>query len=218
MKFKDRYHTDFSLSLLRKGTRQKAQKRYIEYGTVPDASLSLYEDIGVYDPYERTVELLHKNNVEMSEIYQWLDGSGDLDLGDGGYYKARVIDVTTETEHYNLNWLRIIVTFELQPFLYLDSHTSILTNGQKIYNMGIESYPYFKISGDGEISVLINGVKAFDITVDQYVEIEYPFAWKGVQNKGGHLSEFVKIPVGESIITWTGNVREVKFNGRWRTL
>lgn len=218
MRFKDRYHTDYDLTLLSKGTRQKAQKKYIEYGEIPEVSLSLYEDLNVYMPYERSVELLYKNNSELTEIYQWLDGSGDLDLGDGGYYKARVLSVDTSTEHYNLGWLRLVVTFELQPFLYLDSHTSILTNGQKVYNMGIESYPYFKISGDGEISIMINGIKAFDVTVSQYVEIEYPFAWKGVQNRGRYLSEFVKMPRGESVISWTGNVREVQFNGRWRTL
>lgn len=218
MKFKSQYHTDFDLILLSKDERKKAEKRYINYGEIPDSSGSLFLDTGTYDPYERRVELLSKDLTMIPAVFTWLDGAGDLDLDEGGIYKVRVMEVATVTESFTLGWTRIIVTFEFQPFLFLESHDMILTSGQKIFNEGLESDPYFKISGTGEVTVFVNGVEAFTVFVDQFVEIEYPFARKGVLNKGRDLTAFPKIPSGEVIVTWTGSVYEMLFNGRWRTL
>lgn len=217
MKFKTQYHDDFDAVLLSKGQRQKPEKEWIEYGKVPGSSLALYQDTETFAPYQRAVEILSKDQTQLSDLYVWLDGSGELDLEEGGYQNARVLTVESETEEHQLGWTRITVLFELQPYLFLPSSTITLTSGQSIWNPGIESDPYLKITGSGSVVLTVNGV-AYTVTVDQYVEIEFPFAWKGVLNRGRYLSGFPKLQPGNNVISWTGTVTKVLLNGRWRKL
>ena len=218
MRFKDKYYDDFNAVLLSKGERQKPQKEYIDYGKVPGSSVSLYEDTGTYFPYERTVEILSKDEAQLSEMYEWLDGAGRIWIDEGGYYNARVLSVESLTESYNLGWTRLTITFEIQPFLFLDSPTIALTSGRTVWNPGLVSDPYFKITGTGSVTITINGESFTVNPVDQFIEIEWPLAYKSVLNKGKTLSAFPKIQPGSNTITWTGTVTEVLFNGRWRTL
>ena len=218
MRFKDKYYDDFNAVLLSKGQRQKPEKEWIEYGKVPGSSKALYQDTETFMPYQRPVVILSKDQTQLSDLYEWLDGSGELDLEEGGYQNARVLTVESETEEHQLGWTRITVIFELQPYLFLPSTTITLTSGQSIWNPGIESDPYLKITGSGSVTVTING-KSFTVNpVDQFIEIEWPMAYKGVLNKGRTLSAFPKIQPGSNTITWTGTVTKVLFNGRWRTL
>ena len=218
MRFKDKYHDDFNAVLLSKGERQKPQKEYIDYGKVQGSSVSLYEDTGTYFPYERTVKILSKDKMELPDLYEWLDGAGELEIDDGGYYNSRVLGVESLTESYHLGWTRLTITFEIQPFLFLETPTVALTSGQTVWNPGIVSDPYFKITGTGSVTITINGESFTVNPIDQFIEIEWPMAYKGVLNKGKTLSGFPKIQPGSNTITWTGTVTEVLFNGRWRTL
>lgn len=217
MRFKDKYVDDFDAVLLSKGERQKPDKEWIEYGKMPGSSLALYQDTETFKPYQRTVVILSKDLTQLPDIYQWLDGSGELEIDDGGYYKARVLTVTSETESLMLGWTRVIATFELQPFLYLPSETVTLIDGGTVWNPGIESDPYFKITGVlGALTV--NGVSYTVSPIDGYVEIEFPFAWKGLLNKGKTISGFPKLKPGANVISWTGLGVTIEMNGRWRTL
>lgn len=218
MRYKGQYHDDFDAILLSIGERQQPQKEFIEYGKVPGSSLALYQDTGTYQPYERQVQILSKAKAELTDIYQWLSGSGQLWIDEDGYYNARVLNVDTSTESLMLGWTRLTVTFEVQPFLFLESQDMILTSGQTIYNPGIESDPYIKITGSGIVTLTVNGVAYTINPVDQSIEIEWPFAWKGMLNKGKTLSGFPKLKPGNNTISWTGAVTEVLLNGRWRTL
>lgn len=217
MRFKDKYHDDFNAVLLSKGERQKPQKEFLDYGKVPGSSIALYEDTGTYFPYERTVEILSKDESQLAEMFSWLDGAGQLELDEGGYYNARVTGIDHLTESYNLGWTRLTITFEIQPFLFLDTPTAELTSGATVYNPGIVSDPYIKITGSGLVTVTINGVP-FTVDVDQFVEIEFPFAWKSFIPKGRTLLGWPKLQPGANTITWTGTVTKFEFNGRWRTL
>ena len=57
---------------------------------------------------------------------------------------THVCCVEPVTEEYVLGWTRLIITFEIQPFLFLDSPTIALTSGQTVWNPGLVSDPYFK--------------------------------------------------------------------------
>ena len=217
MKFKTQYHDDFDAVLLSKGQRRKPEKEWIEYGKVPGSSKALYQDTETFAPYQRAVVILSKDPAQLSDLYVWLDGSGELDLDEGGYYNARVLSAESETEEHQLGWTRITVLFELQPYLFLPSETVTLVDGGTVWNPGIESDPYFKITGVlGALTV--NGVSYTISPIDQYVEIEFPFAWKGLLNKGKTISGFPKLQPGANVISWTGLGVTVEMNGRWRTL
>jgi len=218
MKFKDKYHDEFNAVLLSIGERQQPQKEWIEYGKVPGTSLALSQDTGTYQPYERQVQILSKTKAELTDIYQWLDGTGQLWVDEDGYYNARVMSIDTASESLMLGWSRLTITFEIQPFLFLYSPTIALTSGQTVYNPGIESDPYIKITGSGSVTLTVNGVAYTINPIDQSVEIEWPYAWKGLLNKGKTLSGFPKLKSGNNVISWTGAVTKVLLNGRWRTL
>ena len=219
MIFKNTNITSFNAVLLSAGQKEKPQGEWIDYGKLPGSSLALYQDTRTYLPYERTIQILSKTESELPAIYVWLDGSGQLKIDTGGYYNARVLTVETLTESIFLGWTRIIAVFEIQPFLYLASTDLTLTSGGTTVNPGIESDPYFKITGSGSVTLTVNGVNYVINPINQYVEIEFPYAWKGVLNKGNTiLSGFPKLQPGNNVISWTGTVTEVKMNGRWRKL
>ena len=222
MRFKDKYYDDFNAILLSKGERQKPEKEWIEYGKVPGSSLALYQDTETFQPYERTIEILSKDPAQLSEMFQWLDGSGKLYIDEGGYYNARVVgEIEKQTVNVRTGLDRLVITFEIQPFLWLDSTDMKLISGQSIWNPGIESDPYMKIIGSGIVTLTVNGVAYTINPLDQIIEIEWPFAWKGVLNKGKTLSGFPKLKPGNNVISWSvsgGVVNEVLLNGRWRTL
>ena len=219
MIFKSTNLTSFNAVLLHPGERQKPQREWIDYGKVPDASLSIYQDTGTYLPYERTVEILAKTPSELPDIYAWLDGYGQLDMGEGGYHNARVLTVEKLTVAPKTGASKIMAVFEIQPFLYLASTDLTLTSGGTTVNPGIESDPYFKITGSGSVTLTVNGVNYVINPINQYVEIEFPYAWKGVLNKGNTiLSGFPKLQPGNNVISWSGTVTQVKMNGRWRKL
>lgn len=217
MRFKDQYIDDFNAVLLSKGERHKPEKEWIEYGKMPGSSLALYQDTETFKPYDRPIEILSKEPEELTDLYQWLDGYGELEIDDGGYYKARVKTVTKDTVNIRTGLNKLTVVFEIQPFLYLPSETVTLIDGGTVWNPGIESDPYFKITGVlGALTV--NGVAYTVSPIDQYVEIEFPFAWKGLLNKGKTISGFPKLQPGANVISWTGLGVTVEMNGRWRTL
>ena len=218
MKFKDKYYDDFSAVLLSKGERQKPEKEWIDYGKVPGSSVALYQDTQTYKPYNRIVEILSKDKMELPDLYEWLDGAGELGIDDGGCYNARVLSVEPTTKSHNMGWTLLTITFEIQPFLFLETPTIALTSGRTVWNPGLVSDPYLKITGTGSVTITINGESFTVNPVDQFIEIEWPMAYKGVLNKGKTLSGFPKIQPGSNTITWTGTVTEVLFNGRWRTL
>ena len=157
MEFKGIGIDTFDAVLLKKGERQKPEKIYIDYGTLPESSEDLYEDTGTYLPYERVVEILIKDPDEEDYVNQWLDGSGNLSLEESGYYKAKVLTVETVTESFSMGWKRKIIAFRVQPFLfYFSGDTMVtLTSGQTVVNPGIETYPYIKITGTGPVTLNI---------------------------------------------------------------
>ena len=123
--------------------------------------------------------------MELPDLYEWLDGAGELEIDDGGYYNARVLSVEPVTEEYVLGWTRLTITFEIQPFLFLDSPTIALTSGQTVWNPGLVSDPYLKITGTGSVAITING-ESFTVNfpVDQFIEIEWPMALQGRTKQG----------------------------------
>lgn len=225
MKFKDKYFDDFDAVLLSKGERQKPQKEWIEYGKIPGISQVLYQDTGTRLPYERQIQILSKDITQLPDMYWWLDGSGQLYIDEGGYYNARVLSVESQTKSFNMGWTMLTITFEIQPYLYLESQTIELTNGGSVWNPGIISNPYFQIYGSGDFTLTVNGVNyQFDNVTGGFIEFEFPYAWNGVLNKGKSLlTGFPKLQSGNNVISWTyvsgeGLVGTVLMNGRWRTL
>lgn len=220
MIFKNINLNTFDAILLSKGQRRKADKVYYEYGKLPASSVTLYEDTGTYGTYERQLQILSKDETELDELYLWLDGAGDLEgLETGLKYKARVLTVDPVTESLELGWTRITVTFEIQPFAYLATQNLPLTNGQTVTNPHLPVYPYLKITGSGNVILTISGKQYRINNISEYIEINYPFAYKGVTPKGRDLLDgFPVLNTGANVISWSGTVTKVEAGLTWKTL
>ena len=220
IKFKGVSSSSFpGLVVLKWGRRQKADKIYIDHGVLPGTSRSLYEDTGEYKPYTRTLEILLKDQSFLPEVFRWLDGSGELEIEEGGFYKARVISSDEKREVQE--WDRHIVKFEVQPFFWLNSGktTETLTSSGPITNPGnLPSKPYIKVIGSGNITLNI-GANSYTLTdVNEYIEInsELGKAYKNTVNQGKKLEGgFPLFNPGNNNISWTGSVTRVEIIGNW---
>lgn len=221
MIFKDKSVSLFNATLLSKGVKKVPKRIYIEHGVLPGMSRNIYEDTGEYEPYERQVEILFKDSDQKSIVDSWLTGEGRLSFeGDKGYFYARVLEVE-HIDGMNKKWFKRIVKYEVEPFMFLYTGDTLMTvqSGDVIDNPGIDSDPYIKVTGNGPVTIKINGVDYPILLVNQFIEMEYPFAWKGTLPKGQTLTNgFPKLKSGTNVITWTGTVTKFEMKGRWRTL
>ena len=132
------------LSSYPKGNGRNHKRNISTTEKLPGSSVSLYEDTGTYFPYERPVEILSKDKMELPDLYEWLDGAGELEIDDGGYYNARVLSVEPVTE--DMARLDTADNHLRDPAIPLpgNSPTVALTSGQTVWNPGLVSDPYFK--------------------------------------------------------------------------
>ncbi|MFD2305997.1 hypothetical protein [Enterococcus termitis] len=89
------------------------------------------------------------------------------------------------------------------------------------------SEPYFKIWGQGDITIKINdyelilkGIEEFiEIDCDQEIQEVYKETTAGMINENSKMysKEFPKFLPGKNEISWTGDVKSLEVKGRWRT-
>lgn len=155
---------------------------------------------------------------------------------DGGYYnlydsytpnyyrKACLTKgLSIEQPHWSVG--KFDLEFSCKPYLYrIDGDTTqmITTKNTSIYNSEIyDSLPYIKITGSGDLSLVING-SYYDFTnVSGYVECDSEMmnVYKGTVNKNSDFltSGFPKLSSGNNVISWTGTVTQIEIKPRWRT-
>ncbi|NMA00791.1 MAG: hypothetical protein GX924_07160 [Clostridiaceae bacterium] len=208
-----------SLTVTKKGTRQTPKKIYEDYGVLPGTSRALFEDTGQYLPYKRSMAFLVKDPADFRSVTVWLDGTGNLEIEEGGYYKSRV--AKTDQEDLLCGWRLYEVEFEVQPFFWLGSglETVTLTSAGAISNPGnLPSKPIIKIYGSGNITLNV-GAKSYQLTdVNEYIAIDSDLkqVYKEQLNQGKKLvGGFPTLNVGSNNISWTGNVTKLEIKGNW---
>lgn len=221
MKFKGIEASTFaSLVVTQSGQRQIAEKIYNDYGVLPGTSRALYEDTKTYKPYKRKMQFLVKDSSDMKLVSTWLDGSGDLAVEPGGFYKARVLSIDLE-EIRPCGWSLIDIEFEIQPFFWLDSGKVVrtMTVAGVMNNVGnLPAEPIIKIYGSGNITLNV-GAKAYQLTgVSEYLTIdsERRIVYKETINEGKKLvGGFPVLMPGNNNISWTGAVTKAEILGNW---
>lgn len=134
------------------------------------------------------------------------------------FYKVKNIiigDVEGEIKEYGEFEIRLYC----EPFLYLDSYSTPVTNNSKIYNEGtFESEPIINLKGTGDITLSINSKNIIlksitDITIDSQMKNTYN-SNQPLNNK--MTGDFPIFKTGENTISWTGNVTKAEIIGNWR--
>lgn len=226
VEFKSVSSNSLDIVTLSLGRRQRAQEQ-INTEPIPYGDTEYIEHTGKYLPYERTMEFYVADDNQIDLINSWLVGYGKLRTAKdiGGYFKAHVIS-GLEYEKMLQVKDKMTVTFKVNPpFMYLDSGDTPLTYTTKpiaLNNPGTkESEPYIKITGNGNITLDINGKFITLTSVSEYIIIdsESEYCYKGLTNVGDKMvGEFPKLKVGANNISWTGTVTKIEVIPRWREL
>ena len=211
---------DPGLTILSYGTRQKTKKIYDEYGSIPNTSVEYFIDNEEYIGYEREMIFLIKNEEELRTAFELFNGAGKLEVGDGGYYKARVIETEHEFISRDRTMSQFIVTFRIAPFFWIESSNITITPPGIVYNSGYKSYPLIRVYGTGDLTVTINGRATVLLGVDEYIDLdsELRIAYKGTINQGEKLiSDFPFFDSGKNTVSADG-ASSLGITPRWREL
>ena len=152
-----------------------------------------------------------KGDVRM--LKPWLLNATKLQFSDDGVYyivnHVSMGDVGNEIAEYGV----FDAVFNCKPLACEDVVYSPLTAPGTIYNPGTEkSLPYIKVTGTGNVSLIING-RAFSMTLTDYIEIdsELGYTHRGVPGMDDKVNgELPYLDPGANAISWGGTVTSVE--------
>ena len=165
--------------------------------------------------------------VDKSNILNWLNSKGDMRLYISDdrslFYQVNKVSVSGFDGN---NIKSFSVSFSLNPFTFLDEGKDIIEikNPTTICNTraNVESEPYIKIYGSGDITVKINSFDLILKNVSDFIEVDSMIknCYKTVNNKKVNCnnlmySDFPIIELGENNISYTGNVQKIELIPRW---
>ena len=217
--------TAYGLVVQDHGRRQRAQED-IKIYEVPNRNGSYREHTGFYKAYERPMSFHLMDMTKKDEIFAWLKGYGVLrtTVDPNHYFKASVISDLNVEDDDGLEQFE--VTMEIDPpFAYREDGATLLPYTAfpiAITNLGmVESEPYMKITGSGNINVTVNS-EVFSLSgVVDYIEIdsELQYVYRDTLNKGDMMiGKFPKLKPGINNISVTGTVTRIDIIPRWRDL
>jgi len=171
-----------------------------------------------YDIYEKSITIGLKE-ADIEQVINWLRGKGKLIFSNelDKYYDAYIPEQIDYEKA--LRFRKAKVTFLCQPYKHATGEEE--TTSRLLINQGnTDCLPLMTIYGSGLVDVLVNGVKACTITINEYITLdgEKQEAYKGniLQNRN-MVGEFPMLRPGENEISFVGNVTEVRtlVRSRW---
>lgn len=189
---------------------------------------AIYKDIEGYQPYILSfgciINKLDKN-VSIDRILNWLTGGGDLILSEypTKKYIAKIINNISIADVISI-FPEFQVNFEVQPFKYNTNQvndTIILTKSAKVKNKGTyKALPIITIYGNSDIDLIINN-KIYNLKgVDEKITInsEIMEVYKDSENQNNKYNsfEFPLLEEGINNISFTGNVKKIIIEPKWR--
>lgn len=196
-----------------------AQQRYTTYqtgadedGTSPD---NTFENIS----YTLTFYTFDRENFDNTDIYAFLANAETLQISrlNGYYFKVREIHPDTPENVTQGRKIRYRINFMLAPFRYFTDNPEItISNCGVVQNAGTRySRPVFKIIGNGDIKLTVNGetfeVRGLDSNnetiIDSSKYITYSVSdlfWNRT------IGKYPFLAVGDNVISWEGNISSVK--------
>ena len=201
---------------------QSPNKR-VEVITIPGRDGNLTSTQDDYESYRATCEMVITDITKRTEIATWLSGAGDLIVSDYPDYKvkARVINGLSPI-HFMQNLKKIIVEFEIQPFLYQATPVAdiIITGTTNITNPGTRfSLPIITVTGTGTTAGFsIDGASYLISELGITINSEIMETYKAGESKNNKLvGAFPIIPIGISEVkVLYGTITQIKITPNWR--
>lgn len=202
--------------------------------TIPGRVSPLLRIYPQRDAYSITVTLRMLYDADLSAVYSWLTGSGDLITSDepDKRYTAYACD-TVSISRLNGVYRSITVRFQCSPFAYAIANdpVELTSSPAQIQTIGtMYSEPLIELTGTGDVTLTVNGVTLgikdvsgtvfIDVHTCQVYKLEYGAKASILSATTGWIEQMVLVPDTEAVnvITWTGDVSGVKItkNERWQ--
>jgi phage-related protein len=114
------------------------------------------------------------------QVMQWLQGSGNLVIGDSqdSFYEVQKIEISTD-QRIVLQYGELEATFTVYPFEFLNTGNTAVSSYSSLANDGDECAPLYRIIGTGSGSLTVNGhTMAFSAnTGELYIDIRRKIAY-----------------------------------------
>ncbi len=188
----------------------------------------IIDELG-YASYDKTLKIGLTSSNNIDNIIKFFSGSGDIVFSNepDKYYKAYIYE-QIDYERL-LRFKEADVTIHVQPFKYLLNEEDVVLNitnqtSLTVNNQGLEkSKPILKLYGSGTITISLNGLTAFTVTIDEdddYIVIDSmeEEAYNDTELKNRNMSgEFPLLESGNNTISWTGSLTKIEVtpNSRW---
>lgn len=196
---------------------------------IPGRNGSFTESTAAYENYTLSIGcgIEHVKQSEINQLWEWLDGSGDLILCTQPkmVYKARIDDSISLSDKH-LVFQNFLLQFDVQPFKYnvnAQNDFIIAVNPIVLHNKGnYFSEPVITLFGSGDLYININGKRygcnAVDgpITIDSQMQMVY---YNHVNYNSEYTAEiFPVFQKGDNQISFSGDVKRVEIQPNWRWL
>lgn len=200
-----------------------------EAETPPGRNGELWMGEECYNPVPIKLQCRTRKS-KRNDISGWLNKSGNLRFSSapGFEFKGRISkqiefkQITADSDAL----VEFTVQITLQPFGYVypaKPAQEITTSGGTITNPGTAySQPEIKVTGNGEITLVVNGysIDVRNLTDGVIIDCElldtFNLTKTALFNGDVVMDEFPVLRPGENIITWTGSVTKVEITPRWR--
>ena len=152
------------------------------------------------------------------EVRQWLEGRGRLILGDApdAFYEVSQVDIVTD-DRTILRYGNLQAVFSVYPMEYLFSGETEISGGT-VKNPGSTSYPLYKITGNGNGVLTVNG-KTMSYTVNGtlYIDTQKWIAYDGQgQNMNPQLTgNYMNLKLVPGNNTVSASVGTLAIKPRW---
>ena len=197
-----------------------AQQRYSTYQVGADEDITFPDNIFDDIIYSLTFYTFRKD-FDNTDIYSFLANAQTLEISrlPRYYYKIRQLSLDNPENVFRGEKVRYKLNFRLAPFRYFAENPAIsLNNNTVISNNGTRySKPTFRIVGTGDIFVNVNN-QIFEVkglAENQEIIID---SSKFITFSGGELfhnrtvGKYPLLTVGENVISWGGNVKNVEIS------
>lgn len=180
---------------------------------------------GSYESYERTFKFYISKQVDIATVVQKFQPDNNVmefSYQLGSVFYANFLSASYKPSGHH-GW-ELSIKLDMQPFRYPQSvEPVVLTSAGTIDNIGtVYSEPIIEIEGDGDVSLTI-GRKTMYLTVNTKATIDCRQGKQNIYNATGAVQNtlrkrggFFEIPVGNTGVTFTGNVSKVTIKPNWR--
>lgn len=199
----------------------KAERNYEEI-EIPGRNGTLYIDKESYKSFSYSITCTLMPNSDIRNIAKWLNGSGKLTISiETDKYYDVIIKNQIDFEQVYRVCNEFVVNFEVQPIAHSIKEKEINISNQTaitITESTYDIYPYIKVAGSGNITLMINNKSVILKNIIDYIELDCGLeeAYKNSLNCNNLIEceDFPKLSSGENNISWIGNVSNIQIKYR----